>query len=143
MDLQTIIVTNVLPNSKTAFAVLEDSGEQVIIPPRVSQTVGLEIGDIVSAIIVPNINPPERDPSKPPVPWFAPTVVRVAEDMVTPDEVYEALWGYEYPVTAEEAGLSLMSCQQAYQQGRIVKVVAMERPQAKPIIMWCSEVDKL
>ena len=143
MSLRTIIVQNVLPNTKTAFAVLEETGEQVVVPPSVSKIVNLEIGDIVSAIIVENINPPERDPSKPPVPWFAKAVVRVAEDMVSPDEVYEVLCAYEYPVTAEEAELPIMACQQAYQQGRIVKVVAMERPQAKPIIMWCSEVDKL
>ena len=141
--LVTIIVTNVLYDTKTAFAVREDNGEQVIIAPRVSKAVGLEAGDIVSAIIVPNVNPPQRDPDRPPVPWFAPTVARVAQDLRTPQEVYDVLWQFEYPVTAEEAELPMIALQQAYQQGKIVKVVAFEKPNVKPIIMWCNSVEKL
>ena len=141
--LVTIIVTNVLYDTKTAFAVREDNGEQVIIAPRVSKAVGLEAGDVVSALIVPNVNPPQRDPDRPPVPWFAPTVARVAEDLMSPQQVYDELWGYEYPVTAEEAELPIISLQQAYQHGKIVKVVAKVKPSAPPIIMWCSDEDKL
>ena len=142
-NLVTIIVTNVKYDTKTAFAVREDNGEQVIIAPSVRIAVGLEAGDVVSALIVPNVNPPQRDPSRPPVPWFAPTVARVAEDLMSPQQVYDELWGYEYPVTAEEAELPIIALQQAYQHGKIVKVVAKVKPSAPPIIMWCSDEDKL
>lgn len=139
----TIIVTNVLLDTRTAFAVREDNGDQVIIAPRVSRAVRLEAGDIVSASIVPNVNPPQRDPDRPPVPWFAPTVARVAQDIMTPDEVRARLEGFDYPVTADEADLPLIALQQAYQQGRIVKVVAKERPSAQPVLMWCNDLERL
>jgi hypothetical protein len=142
-QLVTIMVTNVLFDTKTAFALREDNGEQVIIAPSVSRAVGLEAGDIVSALIVPNVNPPQRDPSRPPVPWFARTVARVAQDLMTPQEVYDALEANEYPMTAEEAGLPLIALQQAYQHGRVVKVIVKEKPNAQPVIMWCNSMDKL
>ena len=54
MEWTTVIITNVVQPSKTAFGVREDNGESVFIPPAVSKTMGLEISDVVLAKLVPN-----------------------------------------------------------------------------------------
>ena len=51
MEWTTVIITNVVQPSKTAFGVREDNGENVFIPPSVSKTLDLDISDIVFAKI--------------------------------------------------------------------------------------------
>lgn len=143
MDWTTIIITNVVPNTKTAFGVREDNGEQVIVPPSVSKTMRLENFDIIHAKLVPNI---ERDGDrgfKNNVPWFAPLVSREAYDEADLQNTYSSLCDYEYPLTAEEAELPLAALQELYQQGRIVKMIVMPTPKADKVIMWATDMEKV
>ena len=143
MEWVTVIITNVVQPSKTAFGVREDNGESVFIPPSVSKTLGLEISDIVLAKLVPNNDQSNRSGSRTPVPWFAPLMARSVEDMVDPDEVKAALDQFEYPVTAEEAGIPSAALQQAYQAGKITKIVVMPSPREDRVIMWAADMDRV
>lgn len=143
MDWTTIIITNVVQPSKTAFGVREDTGEQVIVPPSVSKTMGLENADIIQAKLVPNIDKDGSRGFKNNVPWFAPLVSREAYDEAGLQEAYDNLWGYEYPMTAEDAGVPLAALQELYHQGRIVKIIVMPSPKADKVIMWATSMEKV
>lgn len=143
MEWTTVIVTNIVQHSKTAFGVREDNGEQVFIPPSVSKTLGLEVSDIVLAKLVPNNNPANTQSNRTPVPWFAPLVTRGEDDIVEAQDVKAKLMGHDYPITAEELGIPLVSLQQAYQQGEIVKVVVMPSPNAERLVMWAADMDRV
>jgi antitoxin component of MazEF toxin-antitoxin module len=143
MEWTTVIITNVIHPTKTAFAVREDNSEDVFIPPAVSKRLGLEIGDIVLAKIVPNRNMNPNAGSRPPVPWIAPLMARTHEDVLPPQSVKAALSPFEYPVTAEEAELPLVALEQAYQAGDIVKVIVMPSPRAERVIMWAADMDRV
>jgi len=143
MDWTTIIITNVVQPSKTAFGVREDTGEQVIVPPSVSKTMNLENADIIQAKLVPNIDKDGTRGFKNNVPWFAPLVSREAYDEAALHHTYSSLSEYEYPVTAEEAELPLAALQELYHQGRIVKMLIMPSPKAEKVIMWASSMEKV
>lgn len=143
MEWTTVIITNVVQPSKTAFGVREDNGENVFIPPSVSKTLDLEISDIVFAKLVPNNDQSNRSGSRTPVPWFAPLMARSLDDMVGVDRVKERLEQFEYPVTAEEADLPSAALQQAYQAGDIVKIIVMPSPRADRVIMWAADTDRV
>lgn len=143
MEWTTIIITNVVQPSKTAFGVREDTGEQVIVPPSVSKTMGLENADIIQAKLVPNIDKDGTRGFKNNVPWFAPLVSREAYDESGLQHTYSSLSDYEYPVTAEEAELPLAALQELYHQGRIVKIIVMPSPKADKVIMWASDMEKV
>ena len=143
MEWTTIIITNVVQPSKTAFGVREDTGEQVIIPPSVSKTMGLEVTDIIQAKLVPNIDKDGTRGFKNNVPWFAPLVSREAYDEEALHEAYERLWGFEYPMTAEDAEIPLAALQELYQHGRIVKMIVMPSPKDDKVIMWASSMEKV
>lgn len=143
MEWTTVIITNVVQPSKTAFGVREDNGESVFIPPAVSKTMGLQISDVVLAKLVPNKDMSENAGRRTPVPWFAPLMARSADDMMGADEVAAALEAFEYPVSAEEAEVPLVALEQAYQQGRVVKIVVMPKPHAERVIMWAADMDRV
>lgn len=143
MEWTTVIITNVVQPSKTAFGVREDTGESVFIPPSVSKTLELEISDIVLAKLVPNNDRSNRDNSRAPVPWFAPLMARSVDDLMEPDEVHEALLEFEYPVTAQEAGIPSAALQQAYQESKITKIIVMPSPRDERIIMWAADMDRV
>lgn len=143
MEWTTVIITNVVQPSKTAFGVREDNGEQVFIPPAVSKTMGLEISDIVLAKLVPNRDLSENASSRTPVPWFAPLMARSGDEVVEPQEVKDALNAFDYPVTAEKAKLPIVALQQAYQEGHIAKIIVMPNPRAERIIMWAADTDRV
>ena len=143
MEWTTVIITNVVQPSKTAFGVREDTGESVFIPPSVSKTLDLEISDIVLGKLVPNNDQSNRSGSRTPVPWFAPLMARSIDDMVDPDEVHAMLDKNEYPVTAEEAGIASAALQQAYQAGKITKIIVMPSPREERIIMWAADTDRV
>jgi hypothetical protein len=143
MEWTTVIITNVVQPSKTAFGVREDTGESVFIPPSVSKTLGLEISDIVLAKLVPNNDQSNRAGTRTPVPWFAPLMARSIDDLMEPDEVRDALDEHEYPVTAEEAGIPSAALQQAYQAGKITKIIVMPSPREERIIMWAADTDRV
>lgn len=143
MDWTTVIITNIVPSTKTAFGVREDNGEQVIVPPSVSKTMNLEACDIIHAKLVPNIDKDGGHGFKNNVPWFAPLVSREAYDEEGLIEAYNKLWGYDYPMTAEDAEVPLAALQELYQQGRIVKMIVMPSPKAEKIIMWATTMEKV
>ena len=143
MEWTTVIITNVVQPSKTAFGVREDNGESVFIPPAVSKTMGLEISDVVVAKLVPNRDMSENAGKRTPVPWFAPLMARTSDEVMDPDEVHEALCAFDYPIEAGEAGLPLVTLEQAYQAGQIVKIVVMPRPHAERVIMWAADMDRV
>jgi hypothetical protein len=143
MEWTTVIITNVVQPSKTAFGVREDNGEQVFVPPSVSKTMELEISDIVLAKLVPNNDQSNRVGTRPPVPWFAPLMARSVDDMMDPDDVHQALLEFEYPVTADEAGIPSAALQQAYQESKITKIIVMPSPRSERIIMWAADMDRV
>jgi len=143
MEWTTVIVTNVVPSTKSAFGVREDTGEQVFIPPSVSRAMKIEIGDIVNAKLVPNNEQNGRAGSRTPVPWFAPLVARSIEDLTDPDEVKEQLLGFDYPVSTEDAGISSAALQQAYEAGQIVKIIVMPHPDQERVIMWAADMGRV
>lgn len=143
MEWTTVIITNVVQPSKTAFGVREDNGESVFIPPAVSKTMGLEISDIVLAKLVPNRDLSENAGKRTPVPWFAPLMARSGDDVMEPDEVQKWLDDFEYPVSAEEAGLPLVALEQAYQAGKVIKIMVMPKPHAERVVMWAADIDRV
>jgi len=143
MEWTTVIVTNVVQPSKTAFGVREDNGESVFIPPAVSKTMGLEISDIVLAKLVPNRGVADGTAKRTPVPWFAPLMARSADEVMDVAEVKDALKTFDYPVTSDEADLPLVALEQAYQQGDIIKIVVMPRPHAERVIMWAADMARV
>ena len=143
MEWTTVIITNVVQPSKTAFGVREDNGESVFIPPAVSKTMGLEISDIVLAKLVPNRDLSENAGKRTPVPWFAPLMARSGDDVMEPDEVQKWLDDFEYPVSAEEAGLPLVALEQAYQAGKVIKIMVMPKPHADRVVMWAADIDRV
>jgi hypothetical protein len=143
MEWTTVIITNVVQPSKTAFGVREDNGESVFIPPAVSKTMGLEISDIVLAKLVPNRDLSENAGKRTPVPWFAPLMARSGDDVMEPDEVQKWLDDFEYPVSAEEAGLPLVALEQAYQAGKVIKIMVMSKPHAERVVMWAADIDRV
>jgi hypothetical protein len=143
MEWTTVIITNVVQPSKTAFGVREDNGESVFIPPAVSKTMGLEISDIVLAKLVPNRDLSENAGKRTPVPWFAPLMARSGDDVMEPDEVQKWLDDFEYPVSAEEAGLPLVALEQAYQAGKVIKIMVMPKPHAERVVMWAADIDRI
>lgn len=140
MQYTTVIVTNMIA-SKAAFAVREDTGEQVYIPASVSRAVELSVIDVVLAKIVPNRDHHGQINGQ--VPWLAAIVSRSNEDFIPPEEVEDALDKFDYPVTAEEAGVPLMALQNAHHYGKAVKVVVIPNPKADKVIMWAKDVDRV
>lgn len=67
-DVKKIVITNVHERG-FAFAVVQDTGEQVFIPPHAASScqTGFEAGDFVGAILVPNAH----DSSHRGTPWMA------------------------------------------------------------------------
>ena len=143
MEWTTVIITNVVQPSKTAFGVREDNGESVFIPPAVSKTMGLEISDIVLAKLVPNRDLSENAGKRTPVPWFAPLMARSGDEVMDPDEVQKWLDDFEYPVSAEEAGLPLVALEQAYQAGKVIKIMVMLKPHAERVIMLAADMERV
>lgn len=140
MDWVAIIVTNVVQPSKTAFAVRDDNGDQVFVPPAVSKTADLAVSDIVQAKLVPNRNSSD---GRSDVPWFAALVTRDTDDLMTPDQVASILSTHEYPMTAEELDIPIVALQQAYQAEMATKVIVMPSPRAERIIMWAADPDRV
>lgn len=132
----TIIVTNMLPTA-SAFAVRSDNGEQVFIPAAVSKATDIKIGAVVNAMLVPNRHDSQD------VPWMAPVVVPTETQIETPDDVFKKLDAWEYPVTAEEAEISLFSLQNAHAEGKAVKLIVKEAPDSKAMLYWASTIDKV
>lgn len=140
MDWVTIIVTNVVQPSKTAFGVRDDNGDQVFIPPAVSKTAELTVSDIVQAKLVPNRNSSD---GRSDVPWFAALVTRDVDSLMNADEVASILSTHEYPMTAEELDIPIVALQQAYQLKMATKIIVMPSPRAERIIMWAADPDRV
>lgn len=138
MDLTTIILTHIVVRSRTGFARREDNGEQVFVAPSWVKTLDLTVSDIVQAKLVPNAGDQAGE-----VPWFAAIVTNDPDGLLDADQVIERLSAFDYPVTAEDAGIPAASLQMAYQDGHIVKVVVMPAPNADKVIMWAADMERV
>lgn len=135
-DYHVLIVTNILPTA-SAFAVRSDTGDQVFIPASVSKACDIKHGQVIKGMLVPNKHDSQD------VPWMCPVVVPSDETLQSPEEVYSALDAFDYPVTADEAGVSLFSLQNAHAEGKAVKLIVKENPEAKAVLFWASKMDKV
>lgn len=62
MELTEIVVTNDLPTGTAFGATLDATPEGVFIPGRVAAATGIQVGQRVMALLVPNTTRPERTP---------------------------------------------------------------------------------
>lgn len=131
-----LIVTNILPTA-SAFALRSDNGEQVFIPASVSKACELKNGQVVKGMIVPN----RHDSAD--VPWMCPVIIPTNDDVQTAQDVHRALDAFDYPVTAEEAGVGLFSLHCAHAEGMAVKMIVKENPSSKPVMYWAASMDKV
>lgn len=72
--LADIVITHVLGEGRPGFAVRADNGANVYVSAGAVRTKHLQAGDVVSAVLVPNVNKPEQTP------WFCRSVVRKVEN---------------------------------------------------------------
>ena len=98
INLQDIFVINII-ESGSGFAERADNGEQVFIPASVVNGARLQIGEHVSAVLVPNMNE-----LKAKTPWRA---VRVPRDGVELPPLPERLTGHD-PVSGESLDLKCL-----------------------------------
>jgi uncharacterized protein YqfA (UPF0365 family) len=108
MNTTKIIITNSLPTG-TAFAVLyEDYTENVFIPSKVAGPAHLSVGDVVDALLVPNMQQPEKTP------WLAARLVVSPATPVAPDlraRIVAHLT--EYDATVQELAAALVESESA------------------------------
>jgi hypothetical protein len=102
MNTTKIIITNILP-SDSAFAVLHDNHrENVFIPSKVAGPAHLSVGDEVDALLVPNMQQPEKTP------WLAARLVVSPATPVAPDlRTRIAAYLAEYDATVQELAAAL------------------------------------
>ena len=74
MEPQIIFITNSIP-SGSAFGVLANTGENVFIPPNVSNSIDLHVGEERKAIIIPNSSDMSHK-----TPWFAVKILPLDDD---------------------------------------------------------------
>jgi hypothetical protein len=88
MNTQPIVVTHILPTGTSFGATMDTPSEAIFIPGHVSNPAGLEIGQEVDAVLVPNTREPDRTP------WLAVRVVASSSvDTSLCDSVLDLLEG--------------------------------------------------
>lgn len=125
--------------SGSGFGIVVDgahSGEAVFIPGKTMVASQTTPQMTVQAELVPN-RPDQRDEC----PWMAPFVLSDDGQDVDVDAVRASLSAFEYPVSAEDAGVSLASLYAAYGQGAVVRVTAQISPTSKPVVMWAASME--
>ena len=140
----TIMITRVLQPHGTAFATCIDTKESVFIPPKVSRAGALEEGDVVGAVLAENSKRPDMSRADP-VKWVAIYVdTEMSERAVSePHSVSERLSEFDFPVTAEDAGLDIVSLEAAHRAERAVKIIVCEHPRKPKIVMWAATMDQV
>ena len=108
----------------------------MFIPGKIMQATETSAGDTVVAHLAPNL--PEKRAE---VPWTAPFIRRSDDSGISPEAVREALSAFDYPVSAEDAGLPLSALYSAHSEGVVVRVTAHETPSSKPVVMWAASME--
>jgi len=135
---ERVLITSQI-DSGSGFAVVLDgeyAGDAVYIAPKTMKASGASEGDTLLATLLPN-QADQRDK----VPWFAPFVSSGEVPDTPPEAVRAALSAFDYPVSAEDAGLSLGALYAAHSEGMAVKVTAVESPTAKPVTLWAVSME--
>lgn len=140
----TIIVTRVLQPKGTAFATCVDTKEAVFIPPKVSRAGALEEGDVVSAVLAENSKMSDMSRADP-VKWVAIYVDPEMSERAasTPHSVSQTLSKFDFPVTADDAGLDIVSLEAAHRAERAVKIIVCEHPRKPKVVMWAATMDQV
>jgi hypothetical protein len=102
MTIKKVIVTNIL-ETKSAFGVLEEDHKQnVFIPSKTFINCNADIGDTVSAIVVPNMQYPDKTP------WLASRIVGQNITATQPELRLRVIaYLQEYDGTVEELASNL------------------------------------
>ena len=167
MEPQIIFITNSIP-SGSAFGVLANTGENVFIPPNVSNSIDLQVGEERKAIIIPNSSDMSHK-----TPWFAVKILPLDDDnenvvklfperteeetrRLSPeqvdDSIMEVLENYDEDFfsaadLAEETGIDKKtvgnSCMRLFNAGRISKADVYSRVgQSRPTMcLWAVGID--
>ena len=167
MEPQIIFITNSIP-SGSAFGVLANTGENVFIPPNVSNSIDLQVGEERKAIIIPNSSDMSHK-----TPWFAVKILPLDDDnenvvklfperteeetrRLSPeqvdDSIMEVLENYDEDFfsaadLAEETGIDKKtvgnSCMRLFNAGRIAKADVYSRVgQSCPTMcLWAVGID--
>jgi antitoxin component of MazEF toxin-antitoxin module len=86
MQFTEIVITNKLPSGTTFAATLTNNSQAVFVPSRVASACGLEVGQKVQALLVPNTLQPDKTP------WMAARIeVALTSNVRLQDRVLEAL----------------------------------------------------
>ena len=133
-----ILITDQTEKGSGFATVIEGQhvGEVVFIAGKTMKASETSVGDTVMAELVPN-----RPEMKSEVPWFSPFIQRDDASQVDVEAVRAALSAFDYPVTAEDAGIELPALYAAHSEAQVVKVVAYQSPTAKPVVMWAASME--
>lgn len=146
-----VLCTTVL-DTRTAFALRDDTGEQVFIPSAVAHAAQLEPDETVWATVVPNIHYPEKTP------WFAIRVDRRATslDTAAQDNLDQKIAEYldaqpAYATTAEvaeEFDISDAAASEAlnrlFRMGSIVRADVYSKPDQHRVLfcLWAASASR-
>lgn len=135
---KTITVTNQLPSGSTFAVTGGAEPQQVYIPASVAKACGLNVGKSYAAQIVPNAHETADK-----TPWLA-IRVDALQDEPEPDhiDVQVAFAEHEYPMSADDLGLSDAACIAAWRAGYIVKVTVQTCGDT-PDVMWTDDKEKV
>lgn len=138
-------------DTKTAFALREDTGAQVFIPSTVASRVGLCPGDMIVATVVPNLHQPDRTP------WFAIHVAKgdagePRQVSLLDDSVADFIAGQDMYVTTAEVAAEFdtdtttasNALNRIFRRGQIARAEVHSRPdQPRPsLYLWAKEVSR-
>lgn len=148
-----VFCTNVL-STNTAFAMRQDTGDQVFIPSAVAHAARLKPTDVVIAHIVPNTHHPEKTP------WFAVHISRegdsAPEPKATPeksldDRIADYIEGQTlYATTSEVADefsvdttIAGNALNRLFRQGRVARAEVFSKPdqQRASFCLWAKDVN--
>ena len=141
MQFEKIIITNIVDQRRSAFAVRAANGEQVYIPAATVKHVNLRPNEVVWAALIENNSFDGTMKNR--TPWMSPLITRENISEVDTDKVVDAFDAFDYPVTAEEAGVSDFEAHCAFHDQALAKVILIEGPYADPVIMWTNESEKV
>jgi hypothetical protein len=146
-----VFCTNVL-STNTAFAMRQDTGEQVFIPSAVAHAAQLKPTDTVTAHLVPNINHPEKTP------WFAVHISRDGDSAPEPkgppeksldERIAEYIEGQTlYATTSEVADefsvdttIAGNALNRLFRQGKIARADVYSKPEQQRVsfCLWAKD----
>lgn len=129
----------------SAFGARTDNGEQVFIPPTVTRSANLAVGETVETDLIPNVHQPDRTP------WFATHIVRTVDTDLeskaykiiaeTPTYLTTSELAAEIGVGTSPANATL---NRLFKAGRIAKAdVYSKHGQSRPsFCLWAADINR-